>query len=203
MDAVTRRAVVVLRAEEALAHNLALAVLPRPRPSVWMILLPPLFVFFALDMARHKKEAKIFCDGFLLTKRLALDLALEEVARGQVQDVSFPDPPQGLGSPAVWKRIRAAQQTEIMVLRRHFCRLLRAPGETYADIVRAAYRTPGELLGVWNELGRAESAVNAIMLEDLHPGSEAREAASAMESALEDLRLEQVRRIFSQEKTLP
>ncbi|MBC7355551.1 MAG: hypothetical protein H5U09_05045 [Desulfomicrobiaceae bacterium] len=191
------RQALVLAAEETLADRLAQAVLPRPKPSVWMILLPPLFVFFALDMQRHKKEAKIFADGFLFTKRLALKLAGEAAAQGGAAPaVVFPDPPSEIGTPAAWERIRAAQAKEVALLQEHYGRLLAAQGATYAGLVQGAYGTPGEYLAFCNALRQAEAAVNACMLEEIHTTAAAKEATAAMENALEELRLEQMRRIF-------
>ncbi len=190
------RQALVLAAEEALAARLAQAVLPRPKPSAWMILLPPLFVFFALDMQRHKKEAKIFADGFLLTKRLALKRAGEAARDGAAPALVFPDPPFEVGSPAAWERIRAAQAKEVALLEEHYGRLLAAQGATFAGLVQSAYGTPGEYLAFCNALRQAEAAVNACMLEEIHTTAAAQEAVVAMENALEELRLEQMRRIF-------
>ena len=37
----------ILAREEALANRLALAVLDKPTPPIWMILIPVFFVFYA------------------------------------------------------------------------------------------------------------------------------------------------------------
>lgn len=197
MDAVLYdRQRLILIAEESLAARLAQAVLPRPKPSAWMILLPPLFVFFALDMQRFKKETKIFADGFLFTKRLALKLAGEAARDGVRTAVVFPDPPSEMGTPAAWERIRAAQAKEVALLQEHYGRLLAAQGSTYAGLVQSAYGTPGEYLAFCNSLRQAEAAVNACLLKEIHTTGAAKEATHAMENALEELRLEQMRRIF-------
>ncbi len=194
---VEHRARLILAAEETLAQDLARGVLPRPKPSVWMILLPPLFVFFALAMDRHKKASRMFKEGFLFTKRLALERVVRELGGEAVGPLAFPDPPAGVGTPEAWARIRAAQAEEVTLLQGHYRRLLLASASTFAGLVQGAYATPGEYLAFCNALRRAEMAVNAAIVAEVHSSAEAREAARAMETRLEHLRLEQVQRIFS------
>ena len=49
-DTLARKKQIILDHEKQLAQNLALGVLDKPKPPLWMIFVPIFFVFFAQKM---------------------------------------------------------------------------------------------------------------------------------------------------------
>jgi len=88
---------IILAHERQFAYRLAKDVVKKPEVSVWMILLPVLFVHHMMKMTQYKTGIHTFASNILGTKTKALDKALQDIETGEIQDYSaaeyFPQVP--------------------------------------------------------------------------------------------------------------
>jgi hypothetical protein len=185
----------IRKKEERFAFELAKQVIEKPKVSVWLIFLPILFVFYAQRLQKYKSSIQAFANGFLVTKLVALDAALEEARTGRLDRESiaarFPRP-----DPEEKKAMRQKQFAEIDILRQHYLLLLQAAGSSYPELLRGAYETSGSYRSFLNRLFPAEEEVNQAVLRNLQPTDEAREVVGRMEKLSERLREMELKEIF-------
>jgi hypothetical protein len=72
--------------EQVVAYDLAKALIQKPKVTVWIILLPLLFLFFMQDLKKYKNGIRSFVDGFLKNKKIGLDLAYQASQAGSSLD---------------------------------------------------------------------------------------------------------------------
>jgi hypothetical protein len=181
--------------EELFAFELAKKVIEKPKASVWLIFLPLLFVFYAQRIQKYKSSVQSFAKGFMATKIIALDAALEETRTGtfarETIAARFPGP-----DPEEKKAMRQKQFEEVDILKQHYLLLLQATGSSYPALMKDAYGTSGDYRSFLNRLFRAEEEVNQAVLQSLQPTDEAREVVGRMEKISELLREEEIKEIF-------
>jgi hypothetical protein len=182
--------------EERFAFELAKQVIEKPKASVWLIFLPILFVFYAQRLQKYKSSIHSFAKGFMVTKIIALDAALEEAKTGRFSSETiaarFPN-----SDSEEKKAVRQKQFEEIDILRPHYLLLLKAAGSSYQELLKGAYVTSGAYRALLNELFKAEEEVNNVVLQDLQPTAEAREVVERMEKLSERLREMEIEEIFA------
>lgn len=181
---------IIRRHEAAFAELLSAAVIERPKLSVWMILIPIIFIQHFSELRRYSQGRRQFADNYLQNKQQALDLAFHAINSGKESDI---DSPAGLSDvPVDIRPLRADVQK---VLARHFLGLLQADGADYDDLVRSAYRDRTAYLLFLNRLNKAENALYAALT-----GTIADEGASGvvekMAREAEQLRRREAERIF-------
>jgi hypothetical protein len=186
----------IIRAkEERFAFELAKQLIERPQASVWLIFLPILFVFHAQRIQKYKSSIRTFADGFLRTKILALDAALEEVKTGKFPGRIMDTIAQDSDTPAKTE-MRAKQREEVDLLRQHYLLLLKSSGESFPELLTGAYPTSGGYRAFLNRLLQAEKEVNELVTKVMHPTPEAEEAVVRMENLSQQLRQKELQEIF-------
>lgn len=183
--------------ENQFAYAVAKNVLDKPKISVWIILIPILFLYYAHKIQQYKAGVHGFGKGVARSKILALDSALEEVKTGK-RDESYKDAFASKdleNSPSVM-RVRDTQLAEVELLKTHFARLLRQEGTSFQALIKKAYKTSGEYRFFLNRLTQAEEAVQEAVLRAYHPGEEARKTTKRMQQVVYSLREQEVRKIF-------
>ncbi len=184
----------VLDNEEALARQMALRVLDKPSPPIWMIFIPVFFVFFAQKMNMYKKGLKDFADNYMISRRWALDAAGDAVASGgeiAIDEIltRVKDIPE-----AAWPAYRQWLQLQA----EHYRQLLAAPGNSYPALVRAGYRNKANYLLLCDRLGKAEDALNQALLPDMErQHQDVRQIIEAMAQASMHLRRQDIDGVFS------
>jgi hypothetical protein len=180
----------IQRHEAAFADRLSAAVIERPKLSVWMILIPIIFVSYFSQLRRYAQGRKEFTKNYLQSKQQALDLAFEALASGAESDIDhlarLTDVPDD---------IRPLQAEVQKVLVGHFLALLRADGEAYDALVRAAYSDRTAYLLFLNRLNKAENAVYASLTAKLTEEG-ASSIVATVERESERLRRREAERVF-------
>lgn len=148
--------------EERFTDSLALQVLDKPKLSVWMILIPVIFVYYFFQYQKFVTGRKTFREHYLVSIKRALDEAFESVS--QKRD---PDIPALAAQSDVPEDVRTYQADLLSVRVEHYANLLRAQGNTFQELVRAVYRTPTDFLLFINRLHTAEQQVNKALLPHL------------------------------------
>ena len=193
-----QRFTAVFKREEQFAHTLATCVIQKPRLSVWMFLVPILFIYHANHIKRYKNNLANFQHGFTKTKLHALNLAMEELTRGERKQEREMDlfADYDVEGPNV-QEVRNRQLEEVRLLIKHYRSLLRSSGRYYPELVRSAYKTKKEYKKFISKLNQAEKEVNKAALHAFHDSDDNRRVVSEMEKHASILRNQEAGSIFS------
>ncbi|EFI35229.1 conserved hypothetical protein [Desulfonatronospira thiodismutans ASO3-1] len=193
-----QRFTAIFQREEQFAHTLATSVIQKPKLSVWMFLVPILFIYHANHIKRYKNNLANFQQGFTRTKLHALNLAREELVRGEKKEEREMDlfADYDVDGPNV-QEVRNRQMEEIRLLIKHYRSLLRSSGRDYPELVRSAYKTKNEYKKFLNKLNQAEKEVNKAALHAFHDSDDSRKVVSEMEKQASILRNQEAGSIFS------
>jgi len=195
-----QRATIIRVYEEQFAQSLASSVIQKPRLTVWMFLVPILFIYHANQIKRFKENLNNFKQGFTRTKLHALNLAREEMASGQRKQEKEMDlfADYHVDGPNV-QEVRNRQLDEVRLLIRHYKGLLSRSGRDYPELVRAAYKTRHDFKKFLQKLGQAEMEVSRAALKAFHDADtdESRRVVSEMERHAAILRNEEAESIFN------
>lgn len=177
--------------ERTRALLVARSVIQRPEISLWMILLPILFIFHAMQIQKYKNGLHAFAENFVRTKFKALDFALEAVQEKKSPDIDvascFPSLDAG---NEVMRRVCEKQVEEIRVLFRHYRALLRAGGADFESLLKNAYEDAGKYRVFLNDLEKAEEEVNRHVTRHFQTSEAALEVMKKMNLTLRALRKE-------------
>ncbi|MGI6630500.1 MAG: NF038143 family protein [Bacillota bacterium] len=188
--------------ESKTAQIIASKVMDRPELSPWMILIPIVFIPFLQRYQKYKDSCKVFRDGFLYTKTIALDIAYK-VYRNDLPQEGVSE----LVSKIVQKNsnvvpevlnIYQKQIQEIKLLCQHYLALLNTEKVQYKDMVVCYYQNESKYRDFLYKLTEAEnevnSAVNATFKEGLIdvPG-----IMEKMEKYLLQFRLDEAKKFFN------
>lgn len=186
--AVERRRAIILAHEAELARAIAVRVVEKPALSVWMILIPLVFLHYMQRRHTFKQGVEAVAAELLRTKREALELActgatpLANVANDRLASV------------------RAAETAEVALLAQHYGRLLVAEGADYGALVREAYgNSPQAYDLAMQQIAQAELEVLAAAGEKCSGMADMAELVGALERARAEVRLHEARRTFGDE----
>jgi len=179
--------------ERIFAFKLGERVLEKPKLSVWMILIPLIIVY---HMYRHQKyvEARSkFAENFLMTRRWALAEAGYVVAEGKKKDA------RGISAQASMPDdARDFHIALISTLLDHYVDLLRADGDDVESLIRTAYGSRTNYMLYLNQLSQTEKRLNAALEPHLSKEhKDIKQTIHRIEQIAEEMRREEVRRLFS------
>lgn len=190
----------VLSREQVYSRKVAIQVIEKPKLSVWMVLIPILFLHYIYRYQRFQAGVEEFAREFVYTRKLALDAALNSIKSG----IGKPDAilrasdfynKTGLADKAAG--VRQKQMKEIEVLFDHYERLLKAEGDSYESLLRHAYVTGAGYMQFLSQLQKAEREVNRAVMHAFSRKEGFSEIISRIETVVEELRMEEVEKIFS------
>lgn len=183
--------------ENQFACSVARQVLQKPGISVWLVLIPILFLYYAHKIQQYKAAVQDFSKGLMRSKILALDSAKKEIDSGKKnQDYNDVFHSRDLEDSPNAMRVRDKQITEVELLKSHYQKLLCQHEASYQALVKKAYKTGGEYRMFLNNLARAEEEVHDAVLCAYHPGKEARDVTKKMQQIAFALREEEVKIFF-------
>jgi hypothetical protein len=193
MNELEEKGRMILAQERLFADILASRALSKPKPNVWMILIPIIFVFYMNDYKKYKDGRQVFADQYLMSRKRALDEAVASLTANRDPDleplVSVSDLPEAA---------RQQYHDLLTVLIENYRDLLQTEGETVNDLVRAAYANKTNYLLFLNRLNRAEKELNAALrpvLDDTD--KEMGDVIMTIERSSEELRRSKAEEIFS------
>ena len=182
----------ILDTEEVFAKRLALKVIDKPKLSIWMILIPIIFVHFFYRFQKFNTAQKKFAENYMISIRRALNEALEVVESGKKPA------PRALASMSdVPEAIREKQADVYEVMLEHYIDLLRAKGDDVNALIRRVYQKRSHYLLFLNRLNRVEKDRNSALKPLLYETTEGvNEIVERMERFSEILRRETAEKIF-------
>ncbi len=183
---------IILAYEEQFTDRLALQVLDKPKLSVWMVLIPIIFVYYFFQYQKFVTSRKTFREHYLFSIQGALDEAFESVSQKRDPDIA------GLAAVSdVPHDVRGCQADLLSVRVEHYSNLLRAEGDTFKDLAREVYRSPTDFLLFINRLHQAEQKVNKALLPHLEKDIEGiADVIANIERHSDDLRRESITVLF-------
>lgn len=182
----------ILHAEALFAKKLALKVIDKPSLSVWMILIPVIFVYYFFRCQRFSSGQKQFTENHMISIRHALNEAV-----AVVENDKKPDPGSLASMSDVPEAIRDNQAAVYKVLIEHFVDLLRSEGESVDALTRRVYQKRTHYLLFLNQLNRLEKDRNTALKPLLYEKTEGvNEVVERIEKFSETLRREMAEEIF-------
>jgi hypothetical protein len=190
MASIKEKLDIIHRHEADFADALSVEAIERPKLSVWMILIPIVFVWYAYQLQRYAGGRKEFAKHYLLSKQRALDEAFHALDSGMKPDTEhlarLTDLPDD---------IRPLQAGVLNLLVEHFLGLLRADGDDYDALVRSMYRDRTTYLIFLDRLNKMENEVYAALTAKLTEDG-ASNAVEIVKRESERLRRLEAERIF-------
>lgn len=152
----------ILAQERRLATFVARHVIEKPELSIWMILIPIIFVHFFFRLNKVANGRKEFVRNFMITRQRALEAALEGLKTGQ-----SPDPNQLCRISSSPEATYQEYTAWLKVLVQHYEKLLQAEGNSVDGLIRSVYQTRSSYLLFLHQLHRAEKQFNAALTPHL------------------------------------
>jgi hypothetical protein len=187
------------RREAILAHEIATAraiaarVVEKPALSVWMILVPLVFLHHMQRQQVYRHGVSDVAEELLRTRRRALDFACRMMAGDEQVEgpgAAVPDADEPI------RRIRAAEQAEVAVLVRHYSKLLSAEGRDYRTLAQRAYGDAAAYARVLEEIAEAEGEVSAAAFRAQREMDGSAELFQRLEVARSQLRAAELEALF-------
>ena len=129
----------IVNREWEVSHRIAVRLVDKPELSVWMILIPIIFLHFMHRASKFKAGLAAVSKELFISREFALLLARESIESGAEQAI---DPesrfPTGTDTP-IGRQLREAELAVSRHLIAHYRRLLRADGNSYPELLRNAY----------------------------------------------------------------
>jgi len=200
----------ILAREQQFALTVARKVVDKPELSVWMFLIPIVFIYYIHRYQKFQAGVKLFSKEFVFTKKAALDAAFQITRNGVSKDEALatccPDEEAGSAADealatccsdtALVKEIRRKQFKEVAFLVDHYVRLLTADGDSYQSLVKKAYTRAGYRQFL-KQLQQVEKEVNQAAKHAFKETEGFLEFMSKMEVATELLRQEETKKLFN------
>ncbi|MGI6225359.1 MAG: NF038143 family protein [Peptococcales bacterium] len=193
---------IILNYEKKSAHQITMELIEKPEISSWMFLVPIVFVPYLQRLNKYKNAVKIFEDGYLFTKKQALDVAYlmykdgktKNIALDQAKKVVIKDP-QALEHI---QKIYSSQLKEICLLADFYYKLFQASGNSYEEMLREVHPNKATHQEFLNALAKAEHEVNnqAIYAVKINE-SERSELFIKLEEKSRTYRLKEAERIYN------
>lgn len=190
----TEKFELIRKYEQQFAFRVANGMISKPAVSVWMVLLPFLFVYYMYQVQRYKTDVPAFADGFMRTKQAALDLALATL-RNDRPPTPAETECRDEATPMV-EAVKAGQQAEVALLDEHYRLLLAADGPDYASLLTCVYPTKADYLAFLERLQAMEGDVNKAVIEAFHENQEGRETVKKMEKTARSLRETELKKFY-------
>jgi hypothetical protein len=183
--------------EQVFGYALAKVLIPKPKVTVWMIMLPLLFLFFMQDLKKYKAGIRGFADGFLKNKKIALDLAFNALQEGASLDRVVADfAAESRSESGIHTDLFEKQLREIACLANHYQRLMQGSGRGYAALVQQAYGSAAKYHQFLDKLFGLEDAVLQTAFAIQPPEGDAQALARQMQIAARRMRREAADKLF-------
>ena len=193
MCTVDQKHQIILEHEKRFADHLALKVLEKPKLSVWMILIPIIFVHYFHRIQKFNSGRSAFAENYMIVRKRALDEALEVIQTERTPDIEglakLSNLPESVNGPHL-------KMLDLLVS--HYTDLMRSDGDTMESLVRSLYKTRTNYLLFVNQLNQTERTLNSVLKPRLAGSVEGvDEIISAMEIHSEKFRRQSCRDSFS------
>lgn len=149
----------ILDYEQRFANELGLAVIPKPKVSFWMILIPMYFVFHIFRHKKYVEGRRVFAANFMISRRRVADETMEALRQNRPVNLD------GLSAKAKLPSTEAQRcyREWLTVLMAHYRELLTVQADDFIALVKLAYRNRSHYLLTLDQLSEAEKKLNTAM----------------------------------------
>ncbi|MGD8943710.1 MAG: NF038143 family protein [Desulfobacterales bacterium] len=187
----------ILMAEEKLAREVTLGVIVTRPLTVWHYIIPGMFI---IDFLRRGSALKKYTEHFMFPRKRAVDAA-QALAQGQSEADVFEHVEN---ETRVWLSsldlytpgLLQAQVAAVQVLVDHYGKLLKEEGYSVYALIKAAYQTPENLQGFFDQLTAAEAEVDRELLARMGESEKLKEKILAEQKQLEERRQKIIEEVF-------
>ena len=193
MSSLDKKKALILEHEELFAGRLAMSMIPKPEPQLWMILIPIFFVFFFFRLNKVREGRRDFVRHYLLTRRVTLDEACDAIEEQREVDL---DAICELTLPP--EETRVVYDEWLSELSAHYRKLASVEGGSFKELIAQAYSSRKRFQLYLNRLQHFEHSFNLKLQELSDFNSEAfEETARSMEEHSRRMRKEIAEQLFS------
>lgn len=195
---------VIWRHESDEADRIARTLVTRDGPSHGgRSFFPPALL---AEFVRSRGKIKLTRQNLLYTKQLAFDAA-NEISRGNARvkqlgivDLTTRETLRTEAGGFYTEKIRKKQLKEIELLVDHYLELLKSPGKTYDEMVRAAYQSREQFEAFLVELSKRENDVIEAAVSTMRKGSKSERVSwfKTVREVTKAVRNEELTRIFGE-----
>lgn len=182
----------ILARELAFANAIGAALFEKPKVSYWMVLIPLLFLYFIYRMQKYKSGRMKFDEDFMVTRRRALELAVESIEGDHRIDLHQEVRQYGLS-----EELEKPYVSWLNALVDHYRDLLMVEGGDYDTLVREAYHTLTNYLLLLNRLNTVEKEFYAAIKPTLAAAEGAAEIIATIEKESQQLRRDLAEQAFA------
>jgi hypothetical protein len=182
---------IILQHEMAFANAIGASVLDKPKVSYWMVFIPILFLYFIYRMQSYKNERLKFSEEFMITRQLAMDVALEAATTGDSPDMNVVARNANLPEP-----LHKPYMSLVKAHVEYYLKLLPAEGGCFDSMVRAAYGNRSNYLQTLNRLNTVEKEFYTALKPYLAATEGAADIITKIESRSQWLRRDLADHIF-------
>lgn len=192
MRALTEKKEMILDKEKAFANAVSAVVIEKPILSIWMILIPVIFVHFFYRFNKYAQGRKDFTRHFLLSRERSLDEALEALEADKKPDTNkirqMATIPEGTSKAYIdWLKVMVD----------HYSDLLTSQGDSYEEMIRSVYKNRTNYLLFLNSLGEAEKAFDNALKPHMKKDTDGvTDIVKKIEACTTRLRREEASKIF-------
>lgn len=190
-DDLDRKKELILEIERSFAGQIGTSALERPVVSLWMVLLPILFLHFIYRMQKYKRGLVKFNEDFMITRNRAMDLAVEAIRNGFNPDIE-----QIVLKSNLPDELTKPYRSWVKVLVEYYSDLLAAKGKRFEDLAQSAYGNRTNFLLILNRLSGAEKELYSALQPRLSETEGVSTVITIIEEKTRQLRRELAKRIF-------
>lgn len=182
----------ILRHEEKFAHSVAMTVIDKPKLSIWMILIPIIFIHFFYRFKKFTQGRNEFARQFMITRKRSL-----EEAAASLEDDRRPDVEALVKMSSSPSPTHADYGEWLKVLLDHYRQLLRSEGDSIEALIRSSYKTRTNYLLFINQLNRVERQFDTALKPFLRETTQGVDGiVTAIEKRCEELRRKDAETFF-------
>lgn len=180
---------IITSAEKQFAREVTFGVLYQKPLSSWHYFIPGMFL---IDFLRRGSAIRRYTETFMFPRELALRAAHDLlgghestaiVERNQAEIYNWLDS-HHLFSP----ELARAQKAVVDVLAEHYTRLLQAHGDSYDDLIEAAYTSRHDFQDYIHQISAAEKEVDRVILAMVEDNQKLKEKLQLEEQQLAERR---------------
>jgi hypothetical protein len=182
----------ILGHETHMANRLAGKVIFKPPLSIWMILIPVIFIYYFWRLQKFSLGIRDFVQHWMHPRNVCIDEAFRIACGEQPAPIQDMVPEEHIPPAAVVPYCRWME-----CLMQHYNDLMAAQGRNWPELVRSVYRKRTNYLLFINQLNACEKALNDALLPNLSketPG--AGQTAKMIEQWCRKLRHQEADEVF-------
>jgi hypothetical protein len=158
MNALDTKSNIIEEHERRFAYLLASDVIQKPKVSIWMILVPIIFVYFFYRLNQYKAGRHEFVKNYMISRKRALDAARQSLETGISPDLD------ALATQAqLPPEVMGEYRKFLSVFNEYYVDLLQAKGKHFKALVRSAFNSKTEYLIRLNHLNQIERELNTAL----------------------------------------